>query len=333
MMGGMGSRERREFLIASGALLASPLARAQQPGRQYVVGALISGGRVDWDLYRATLRQRLASHGFVEGRNLRIEDRLGFHESGALLATREFVAMKVDAIFACTNSTMIGVKAAAKSVPVIFTWVSDPIRMGLTSNLARPGGNITGVASRDAEITQKRFELGLELAPGAKRIAVVRTGVDAVFYLEVMRPLLAQAAARAGVELLEVEAGSREKAIDQAHQRGAKAVLTTVHFIRTGHRNVLEALIRRSLELRIALIAFSAQEADAGGLISYGSDSIDELQRAADMLAKVLQGVKPGDLAVDVASRFELAVNLKTANAIGLTVPPSIMLRADRVIE
>jgi putative ABC transport system substrate-binding protein len=324
---------RRRFLISSGALLASPLARAEQPGRQYLVGALISGGRVDWDLYRTALRERLASHGFVEGRNLRIEDRFGFHQDGALVATREFVAMKVDAIFACTNSTMIGVKAATQSVPVVFTWVSDPTRMGLMSNLARPGGNITGVASRDAELMQKRFELALELAPGAKRIAVVVTGVDRVFYDGAIRPLLAQAAARSGVELLEVEASSREQAIDQAHQGGAKVVLTTVHFIRGGHRNIVEALIRRSLERRVALIAFSAQETEAGGLISYGSDSIDELQRAADMLAKVLKGTKPSDLAVDVASRFELVVNLKTAKAIGLTVPQSIMLRADRVIE
>ena len=330
----MGSRRRRDFLIASGALFASPLARAQQPGRQYVVGALITGGRVDWDLYRAALRERLASHGFVEGRNLRIEDRLGFSPDGAARATREFAAMKVDAIFACTSRTMIGVSAATKSVPVIFTWVTDPIGLGFVSDFARPGGNITGVASRDEELIQKRFELGVELAPGAKRIAVVHAaGAGLAFYSKVMRPLLVQAANQAGVELLELLAQDRDKAIDDAHEAGAKAVLTDIHVIRSGYRNVLDALIRRSLEQRVALIAKGAEEAEAGALIAYGSDSIEELQRAADMLAKVLKGAKPGDLPVEQASRFKLVVNLKTAKAIGLTIPPSILLRADRVIE
>ncbi len=329
----MGQVPRRQFLMAASALLASPLARAQQPGRQYVVGAIISGGRVDWDLYRAALRERLASHGFVEGRNLRIEDRLGFHQTGAINATREFAAMKVDAILACTTSTMTGVKVATKSVPVVFTWVAEPMRMGFVSDLARPGGNVTGVASRDAELIQKRFELALELAPDAKRIAVIRTSVNAVFFSKVLQPLLEQAAARTGVGLLELVAMDREKAIDHAHEAGAKVVLTPLHFIRTGHRNMVDAFIRRSLELRVALIVVGPEEADAGALISYGSDSFDELQRAADMLAKVLKGAKPGDLPVDQASRFELVVNLKTAKAIGLTIPPSIMLRADRVIE
>ena len=111
-------------------------------------------------------------------------------------------------------------------------------------------------------------------------------------------------------------------------------MLTLANTITAGYRKpYLEPLIRRSLELRIALIVLGAEEAEAGGLISYGSDSIDELQRAADMLARVLKGVKPGDLPVDQASRFELVINLKTAKAIGITIPPSIMLRADKVIE
>jgi len=325
---------RRTFLISSGALLASPLARAQQPGRQYVVGALITGGRVDWDIYRAALRERLASHGFVEGRNLRIEDRLGFSPDGAARATRDFAAMKVDAIFACTTRTMIGVRAATKSVPVVFTWVTDPIGMGFVSDLARPGGNITGVASRDEDLIQKRVELGIELAPGAKRIAVVHAvGANLAIYSKVMRPLLVQAAEGAGVELLELLAQDRDKAIDDAHEAGAKAVLTDIHVIRSGYRDVLDALIRRSLEQRVALIAKGVEEAEAGALIAYGSDSIEELRRAADMLARVLKGAKPGDLPIEQPTKFELVINAKTAKALGITIPPSILLRADRVIE
>jgi len=330
----MGHVGRRQFLMATSALFAAPhTVRAQQSGRTYVVGTLISGGPAELALYRAALRERLANHGFVEGRNLRIEDRLNAGDSdGAYRATREFVAMKVDAIFACGTQSTLGVQAATKSVPVVFTWVQEPARLGIVGAFARPGGNITGVTHREAEVIQKRFELALELAPDAKRIAILSSaGIRAI--PEVLRPRLVEVAERTGVELVELNVFGGASAIENASQAGAKAVLTLWHLIRTGHRRVLEILIQRSRELGIPLIVVGAEEVEAGALVAYGARIIDDLQRAAEMLARVLKGEKPGDLPVDQASRFELAVNLKTAKAIGLTIPQSIMLRADRVIE
>jgi len=329
----MGLAGRRRFLGAASALLAAPrAARAQLAGRQYVVGTLISGTRAEFALYRAALRERLASHGFVEGRNLRFEDRFGLGVDGAREQTRAFVAMKVDAIFACHTTTTLGVQQATRSVPVVFTWVIEPVFFGIVREYARPGGNMTGVTSRIPDLIQKRIELAVELAPGAKRVAAI--GADTPYINKSFQPRLVEAATRARVELLEYSLYDGAEAIEKAHRAGATVVLTLWHLVSTGHRQrVLEPLIQRCQELRMALLAVGIEEAEAGALIAYGTDIVEDVRRAADMLARVLKGEKPGDLPVDQASRFQLVVNLKTAKAIGLTIPPSILVRADRVIE
>jgi len=326
----MGRIERRQFLIAAGTLLRAPLsARAPQPGRTYVVGTFISGLRREWDSYRAALRERLASHGFVEGRNLRFEDRLGLAAQSATQATRELVAMKVDAIFACHTTTTQGAQAATQSVPIVFTWVIDPVRLGMVRDLRHPGGNITGVTSRLDELVVKRLEIAHELVPGVKRVAAIGSGTG--FMQISIRPRLLEAAKRLNVEVLELNLSPG--AIDEARQGRAQAALTMWHHFSTGERHPMEALIRRSLKLHLPLIVAGAEEAEAGGLIAYGTDIIDDLRRAADMLARVLKGEKPEDMPVDQAARFQMVVNLKSAGMIGLAIPPSILLRADRVIE
>lgn len=331
----MSAPRRRQFLVFAGSLLAAPLgAQAQQAGRQYVVGTLISGGRVEFDMYLIALRERLAGHGFVEGRNLRFEHRVGLAPDSAFQATREFAAMKVDAIFACHTTTTEGVKRATKSVPVVFTWVEEPVLLGIVSDYARPGGNLTGVISRIPELLQKRFEMAVELAPKAKRVGALFGGSGSNFGKKSLRPKLLEAAARTGVELIEFpRVYEGVHAIEQAHQAGAKVVLTLWHLLSTGFRHTLENMIRRSRELRMALLVVGAEEAEAGALIAYGTDILDDLRRAADMLAKVLKGENPGNLPVDQASRFQLVLNLKTAKEIGLSIPRSIVVRADRVIE
>lgn len=331
----MGFVGRRQFLVFAGSLLAAPLsAQAQQAERQYVVGTLISGGRVEFDMYLVALRERLARHGLVEGRNLRFEHRVGLDPDGAFRATREFAAMKVDAIFACHTTTTEGVKRATKSVPAVFTWVEEPVLLGIVSDYARPGGNLTGVTSRIPELLQKRLELAVELAPKAKRVGALFSGVNNNFERKSFRPKLFEAAAQKGVELIELSGVYRGAlAIERAHQAGAKVVLTLWHFLSTGNRYSLENMIQRSRELRMALLVVGADEAEAGALIAYGTDILDDLRRAADMLAKVLKGENPGNLPVDQASRFQLVLNLKTAKEIGLSIPRSIVVRADRLIE
>jgi len=322
---------RRRFVSASAALLIAPLARAQQSDRRYVVGVLFPFGARD--TFRTLLRERLTAHGFVEGRNLRVEQRTVVSSEGAYNATRELLAMKIDAILCAGTQATRGVKSAAASAPVIFFWVHDPVHMGLVATLDRPGGNFTGVSNREEELMQKRLELALEIAPGAQRIAIFAPVGNEVWYSDGVRPPLVEKAQRAGIELIELRTLDGVSAIEEAHQAGAKAMLTAASYVKAGYQTVMQSMIKRSLELHLALVVVDREEAEAGALMSYGADIRAELQRAADMLAKVLKGASPTDLPVDQASRFDLVVNLKTAKALGLTIPQSILLRADRVIE
>jgi putative ABC transport system substrate-binding protein len=322
---------RRRFVSASAALLVAPLASAQSSDRRYVVGVLLPFGARD--TFRTILRKRLADHGFVEGRNLRVEERTLISYEGAYNATHELMAMKVDAILCAGTQAARGVKSAAASVPVIFFWVHDPVHMGLVATLDRPGGNFTGVSNREEELMQKRLELALEIAPDAKRIAIFAPVGNEVWYSTGVRPPLAERAQRAGVELIEIRSLDGVSAIEEAHQAGAKAMLTAASYVKAGYQTVMQSMIKRSLELKLALVVVDREEAQAGALMSYGADMTAELQRAADMLAKVLEGASPRSLPVDQASRFDFVVNLKTAKALGLTIPGSILLRADKVIE
>ena len=328
----MRSFGRRQFLAASGALLTAPLARAQRSGQPYVVGTLFPA--VVRDLYGPVLVERLAKHGFIEGRNLRVERGLvnSMGPGSGRQATQQLLTRKVDAIFSCSDFTTEGASWATKSVPIVFTWVSDPVRLDLVASLARPGGNITGVTNRFTELSAKRFELALELVPQAKRIALF--GVDYwPHYAEAVRPQLLEVARRSNLEVLELNWSRERDAMAKAHEAGADVVVTSTNQMLFGFRSVVEDWIKSSIDRRLPVVFAGREEVEAGGLISYATNSKDDIRRAADLLARVLKGEKPGELPVDQGSRFELVVSLKTANALGLTFPPSILLRADRVIE
>lgn len=325
---------RRRILLAAGALAAAPHAFAQGARRNVLLGAIVPGTFEDRERYLAVLRERLAGHGFVEGGNLRIEMRAptGRGIGSGRETARQLLAMKVDALLACSEPFAEGAHAESVSVPIVFAWLADPVRSGLVASLGRPGGNVTGVSTRASETSLKRFELALELVPGARRVALL--GVDHWdHYKADVGPRLAQAAARSGVQLVELLFKAGHQIIDDAHAAGAQIAIVGLDQIMTGYGYTLRARIARAVELRLPVVHVNSQEVVAGGLISYGTDPIDGLRRAADMLARVLKGENPGDLPIDQASRFELALNLKTAKAIGLTVPQSILLRADRVIE
>lgn len=328
----MGQIGRRQFVIATSALLASPiLSSAQQPRRTHVVGAVLGGGLEDRARYRDTLRDRLAEHGFVDGSNLRIEVRFPVNPgiNGGMQAARQLLGQRVDALFTCGTDVTLGAISVTKSVPIVFAWVSDPVDSGIVGDLARPGGNVTGVSWRVAELAVKRLQYAIDLIPHTKRIAIPKVGTW-------LRPVITQAllgaAQKAGVELVEINP-FREQVVQAARNAGAQAVLTVENLIVLGFPLMLESWIKQSLELKLPLVVVGVEEVEAGGLISYGENSLDSLRRGADLLARVLKGDPPGNLPVDQASRFELAVNLKTAKALGLTIAPSIILRADRVIE
>jgi ABC-type uncharacterized transport system substrate-binding protein len=328
----MGQVGRRQFLIAAGAAATARLVWAQEPGRMYRIGAIFGGGAETAQRYRSAFVDRLASHGFVEGKNLEIRYGPATADfSGSEQFVTEILALKPDAIFTCYTSTTRGAQSATRTVPIVFSWVADPIVAKLVQSYAHPGANITGVSDRFGELLVKRLELAHELLPKARRVAV--TWASGAQY-ERLAPPLRSAAKQLGIELIELGAPSGwEDSVARAASRGAEAVVPPFWFGIPGMREEGELMVRSALKHRMPVIFSGAEMVEAGGLVSYGTNRIDGLRRGADLLARVLRGEHPADLAVDQAARFELVLNRKTAKAIGLNVPRSILLRADRVIE
>ena len=328
--------KRRRFVALIGSALAvTHSVLAQQSARKYPIGALWSvlseSGRRP---YRAALNERLAAHGFVEGKNLSIDDRIGaFGLSWDRKAVEELITGKPDALFTLTSGWTEAAQAATSSVPIVFAWVADPVLEGIVKEYARPGGNASGVSNRFIEVAIKRLELLRDLLPGAKRVALAWPLL--LRWTEAARPRLREASERLGFELREVQAGAQDwvPAIKGAIRDGAEAVLPFTVFSWLGLRVTGEQVVRFTIEQRLPTIFAESEMVEAGGLISYGTNLLEDVRRGADMLAKVLRGAKPADIPVDQASRFELAVNLKTAKTLGIKIPLSILLRADRVIE
>ncbi len=325
---------RRQFLIATGALLAAPrTGRAQQPGRTYRLVALFGGGTDGIQLYRSALSERLSTHGFVEGRNLRIDHRAGhFAYAGGGDPRSELLAMKPDALFTLLPNATQAAQTVTRTVPIVFAWVADPVALGIVQSYANPGGNITGVTNRFGVLLVKRLELAHDLLPGVKRVAAI--GYESSPYT-LFSPPLRRAAAQLGIDLIEVDVSSRgwDYGVERAALRGAEVIVPVIRFTEAGRRGDGKLVVRAAAKRRIPVIFAGAEMVEAGGLMSYGTNLVDEVRRGADLLARVLKGEKPANLPVDQAARFELVVNLKTAKAIGITIPQSIMLRADRVIE
>jgi len=323
---------RRRFLSASSTLLAAQLVHAQQSGRVYKVGVVFGGGPEAVDPFRSALVQQLARHGFEDARNLRIDlVATGFVDPSASRDhVRKLLAVEPDVLVAWSTFATDVVRNETKSVPVVFTWVADPIAAGFVESYAKPGGNITGVSNRYGDMFVKRLELAVELLPGIKRVAILNTE-SRLFPL--LAPRLQNAAAQARVELLEVPGGnSWDAMIEQAVSGSAGAALP--HYTFAGYSmDAGELVIRKAGEHRLPVVFTGAELVEAGGLISYGTRLVDDARRCADQVARLLKGANPAALAVDQASTFELAVNLRTAKALGVVVPQSILVRADRVVE
>lgn len=323
---------RRRFLIAASVLLGASTARAQEPGRRYRVGAMIGVGGGAMRAYQSVLKERLATHGFVEGRNLQIDARAAaeqFHEDRETV--RELLAAKPDALFTCLSRVTQAAVAATKTVPIVFVWVPDPVASGIVKDYARPGGNATGVATRSGEHLVKRLELLRLLVPKVSRVAV--HGLLQFQDPSFLSPLR-KAASELGITLLDSSSSIRlagAAQLDILIRDGAEAILP-LYFYELQPITTAE-LIRLAAERRIPVIYGDAAAAENGGLISYGTNLTEDMRHGADMLARVLRGAKPAELPVDQTARFEMVLNLKIARALNLKVPQSVLLRADRVIE
>jgi putative ABC transport system substrate-binding protein len=324
---------RRSFLMALGAALAMPrLAPAQQSGRTYRIGIL--GTEAAWrtEAYSKAFDQRLDELGFTEGRNLVIAYRSsrGRVERLPELAV-DLVRQNCDVLIAPgSEANLIAVEQASRDTPIVVVAVDyDPEATGHIANLARPGGRITGVSAVQSVLPAKRLELLKELLPKARRIAVL-SDMGSAGQLEVARA----GAKRLGVELHVLEFRRApydyESAFADAVRAKAEALLVL------GSANFVPARPRipqLALKHRLPSIFHHSGWADAGGLLSYGPNFSDVFRIAAEQVSRILKGAKPADLPVEQPTKFELVINLKTAKALGITIPQSLLLRADRVIE
>jgi putative ABC transport system substrate-binding protein len=332
----MSSIKRREFITLLGAATAWPLAaRAQQGERMRRIGVLVSA--VEGDPtgleYVTAFAQGLAELGWTVGRNVRIEYRWG---AGDLDRFRryaaELVALAPDVVLASSGSIVGAFQQASRTVPIVFVTTIDPVGGGWVESLSRPGTNATGFASFEFSMSGKWLELLKEIAPGVKRVAVIRdplvpAGSGGLAAIQTVAPSL-------GVELTPIgvrDAGEIEHAI-AAFARGSNGGLILVGPTSSvqRHRDLIVALAARH---RLPAVYANRLFVTGGGLISYAPDSFEQYRRAAGYVDRILKGEKPADLPVQAPTKYELVINLKTAKALGLDVPATVLARADEVIE
>ena len=321
--------KRREFIaLIGGAAAAWPLtAGAQQAAKVHRIGIL----RVDPPppSFIEPFLKGLRELGYVEGRNLIIE--YGLAKSAAQLPgiAAELVRLKVDLLMASGTPSVIPARNASNTIPVVFVAAIDPIATGVATSLARPGGNVTGLTAVHGDVTGKRLQILTELLPKISKIAfLVRTTSPATPQYVKEAELAAQFL---GIEMqiLTVrDPTDLERALSSA--QGASALLVVDDAVFTAQRSKIAEL---ALKNGLPTMSGLKETVDAGGLMSYGPDYGDMYRRAATHVHKILKGAKPADLAIEQPTKFELVINLKTAKALGLTVPPAMLARADEVIE
>jgi putative ABC transport system substrate-binding protein len=322
---------RREFI---GALLGNaapwPLAaRAQQASRLPTIGFLGSDAS-GWAPWAAAFAGRLRELGWIEGRTIAIEYRWSEGRPARIAEiAAEFVRLKVDVIVTM-GSAVATLKQATAVIPIVFAVATDPLGDGLVASLARPGGNVTGLSNLSADLAGKRLELLREVVPRLHRLAIL---LDAGYPGAVREMGEVQAAARAlGVDCTPLEI-RRAEDIAPAFE-GLRNTADALYVVGDALVNANQTrIITFALGARLPALLYSRNFVQAGALMSYGPNYSDLLRRAADLADKILHGTKPGDIPVEQPTKFEFILNLTTAKAIGLTIPESILLRADEVIE
>jgi putative tryptophan/tyrosine transport system substrate-binding protein len=325
---------RKSFLwfLATILLTTAPFAQAQQPGKTPRIGVLMSGSPEARRAVLDAFRQGLRDFGYTEGKNIMIEYRFteGRDDRLSELAA-ELVQLKVDIIMTSGIPPALAAKRATTTSPIVVAAASDLVSAGLVASLARPGGNITGTNSLTAELSGKRLELLKEVLPRLSRVGVVWNELNpgALGTWEETQA----AAKELQLQLLSLpirDPNNLEVAFTTAIKGGAEALVVIQDTFTNVHRTRIAQLAVRS---RLPAVYGSTPFVEAGGLISYGSSITGNYRRAAYFVDKILKGAKPEDLPVERPTKFELVINLKTAKQIGLTIPPNVLARADRVIR
>ncbi len=314
-------------------MLVAPLSlAAQQPQKVPRVGYLFSftpaEGRHLWEACRLGLREL----GYVEGQNIVLEPRWadGRHERLPELAA-DLVRLKVDVLVSAATPASRAAKAATSSIPIVIVAVGEPVKMGLVASLARPGGNVTGLSLLTTELSGKRLELLADIVRNIHRVAALMNPdnpVTAVFLAETR-----DAARRLGVQLQPLQArnsGEIEQAFNTATMERAAALIVFDDPVIWSYR---AQIVAHAAKRRLPVMYGFRDFVDEGGLMSYGPDRVNHYRRTAIYVDKILRGARPADLPVEQPTKFELIVNVTTAKALGLTIPPSLLLRVDQVIE
>jgi putative tryptophan/tyrosine transport system substrate-binding protein len=331
--------KRREFvsLLGGAAALWSQAASAQNPGGVRRIGVLLSLAESDPEgkAQLSGFTQGLAELGWIEGRNLRTEIRWGRGDVDRIRTfAKELVALQPDVIVAHGTPVTAALQRETRTIPIVFVTVSDPVGDGFVAGLPHPGGNITGFLTSESAITGKMFELLTEIAPGLKRVAILfnpdtAPGGGTYYFRDFepavrsanVEPIAARARSDAEIEAVVTSLGG---------EPGGGLVVMPDYFM-LNHIGLITLLAARNNVP--AIYPWRSVVADDGALFSYGPDLRDIVRRGAPYVDRILRGEKPADLPVQVPVKFEMAVNTKTAKALGLTVPPTIRLRADEVIE
>jgi putative ABC transport system substrate-binding protein len=324
--------KRREFITLLGGATAWPLgAGAQQPGKLPTIGFLVAGTPSSHAQLIAAFVQRLRELGWIEGHTVAIEYR--WAEGGtehSINIAAEFVRSKVDVIVTSATSNVIAAKQATSTIPIVFTAAADPVGTGLVASLARPGGNVTGLSQQHTDAASKRLELLRELIPGLGRLAILANVNNPSDTLE-----MAQVQAAADTLGVRVATFAILRAEDiapafEALKGRAEAIYVCLDPLVVTHRVRISTL---ALAARLPTMHGFRELVDAGGLMSYGPNLPDLFRRAADYVDKILRGAKPADIPVEQPTKFDLVINLKTAKALGLEIPPTLLARADAAIE
>jgi putative tryptophan/tyrosine transport system substrate-binding protein len=324
--------KRRDFIALLGGAAAWPLpARAQQAGKLPTIGFLGSTTPAAQSQLTAAFVQRLRELGWIEGQTVTIEYRWaeGRSERFAEFAA-EFVRLKVDVILTHNTPPVLAAKQATSVIPIVFATAADPVDTGVVASLARPGGNVTGLSSQTPDVAGKRIELLREVVPGLRRFAILANPDNSYVALELHE---AQAAARMlglEVDLFEIRRAENIAPAFETVKGRAEALYVMPDPVMFIHRLRINTL---ALGARLPTMHSLREYVEASGLISYGPSWSDQWRRAADYIDKILRGAKPADLPVQQPTKFDLIINLTTAQALGLTVPPTLLARADEVIE
>jgi len=327
--------ERRKFtaMVAVGILTGPLASEAQQAGRVRRIGYISNAPSSPlteswWEAFGAGLRE----HGWVEHQNIVIERRYAeLRKEAALAVAEELVRLGVEVIVVASTLTALAAKQATTTVPIVVTVPSDPVATGLVTSLARPGGNVTGLSFIGTELAGKQVDLLKEAIPGLTRVAVLSNPTNASNPLRTQEIAEVARALKLQVDVVDARThGEIQEAFATMAKRrpGAAIVLADPLFVRE-----MGNLVRLAAEQRLPVMYGLREAVEAGGLMAYGASFTDLFRRAATYVDKILKGARPGDLPIEQATKFELVINLRTAKALRLSIPQSLLLRADQVLQ